>query len=259
MYAATLKVTDQAGNVTTIDQNDAEFGAQMKLDVNEKVAPVIAPVQPGAGAYITSHSVPIQFDVTDNDSGVVPGSLSLQIDSQAVITTGLTKTAITNGYRCSYTADNLADGIHTLKINAMDNDGNVSAQKTVTFTVDTTAPELDITSPAADLITNQQDLTVAGITSDATSGPCTVKMYLNNADQGTVNVAGNGSFSKTVTLAKGSNTVRTRSTDKAGKYTEVTRTVVYDPDAPQVLSVEITPNPVDAGGEFTITVEAIDE
>lgn len=260
VYAMSLKVTDQAGNVTTIDQNNAEFGAIMKLDVNEKVAPIITPTKPGAGAYLTDHSVQIQFDVTDNDSGVVSGSISLQIDSQAVVTTGITKTAITGGYRCTYTASNIADGAHTLKINARDNDGNAATRKTVNFVVDTTSPELNLSTPAADLITNKSSVTVAGVTSDVTSGPCTVTIKLNGVNQGAVSVGGDGSFAKTVSpFSKGVNTIVVRSTDKAGKYTEITRTVVYDPDAPQVLSVEISPNPVDAGEEFTITVEAIDE
>ena len=259
VYAGVLKVTDQAGNVTTIYQNNAEFGVQMKLDVNEKVAPVIAVTKPGEGAYLTNNSVAIQFDVTDNDSGVNSGSISLQIDSLAAITTGLTKTAITGGYRCTYTAT-LSDGAHTLKINAKDNDGNVATQKTVSFTVDTVAPELNLSTPSAGLVTNQGSCTVAGTTSDATSGPCTVIMKLNNVDQGAVSVSGDGSFSKSVSpFVKGRNTIYVKSTDKAGKYTEITRIVTYDPDAPVVHSAQITPNPVNAGEEFEIIVEVTDE
>ena len=45
----------------------------------------------------------------------------------------------------------------------------------------------------------------------------------------------------------------------AGKVTTVTREVTYDPEAPAVISIEITPNPVGVGEEITITVEATDE
>lgn len=257
-YAMVLKAQDQAGNITQIDKSNATFGSKMLLDVNEKVAPVIAMSKPGAGAYLTSQTVAIQFDVTDDDSGVASGTISLQIDSRAVITTGLTKTAITNGYRCIYTAT-LEDGAHTLKINAKDNDGNAATQKTVAFTVDTVPPELNLSSPAVGFITNQQTGTVAGTTNDATSSPCTVTVKLNGVDQGAVSVGANGAFSKGVTWAKGTNTVVTRSTDKAGKYSEVSRTVIYDPDAPVVNAIEITPNPVDAGATFVITVDVTDE
>ena len=81
-YAMILKAEDQAGNITTIDQNHAAFGEKMKLDVNEKIPPVIVVAKPGTGAYLTNQSVPIQFDVTDNDSGVNPDTISMQIDTR---------------------------------------------------------------------------------------------------------------------------------------------------------------------------------
>lgn len=257
LYAMVLKAEDQAGNITTIDKNNTTFGAKMKLDVDEKVAPVIAPSKPGAGAFLTAGSVQFQFDVTDNDSGVNSSTISMQIDSQAAITSALTKTAITGGYRCTYTAT-LPDGAHAIKINAKDNDNNTATQKTVAFTVDTVPPTLNISTPAASLITNQQSCTVAGTTNDATSAPCTVIVKLNNVDQGSISLAGDGSFSKIVTLTKGNNTIYVKSTDKAGKYSEITRTVTYDPDAPIVHGVTVTPNPVNAGNAFKIEVDVTD-
>lgn len=257
VYAMALKAEDQAGNITTIDKNHATFGAKMKLDVNEKVSPVITPSKPGAGAYLTNQSVQFQFDVTDNDSGVNPNTISLQIDTNAAITSGITKTKITNGYRCTYTA-NLKDGSHSIKINAKDYDDNAAVQKTVSFKVDTVPPSLNISTPAQGLITNKQSCTVAGTTNDITSSPVTVIVKLNNVDQGSVTIGGDGSFSKVVTLAKGANTIYVKATDKAGKYSEVTRNLTYDPDAPVVHTVEITPNPVDAGKTFKITVDVTD-
>ena len=252
-----LKATDKAGNVTTIDKNHTTFGSEMLIDVDEKVAPVITPALPGAGAYLTSQSVQIQFNVTDNDSGVNPSSISLQIDSNAAITTGLTKSQISGGYRCTYTAT-LADGSHTIKINAKDNDGNAATQKTVAFTVDTVPPTLNVPTPADNLITNKQAGTVSGTTNDATSAPVTVQIKLNGTDQGAVSVAANGTFSKSVTYKKGANTIYVKATDKAGKYSELTINVTYDPDAPVVHLVKFTPNPVVAGQPFTIEAEITD-
>lgn len=256
-YPSVLKATDKAGNVTTIDKNNTTFGSEMLIDVDEKVAPVITPALPGAGAYLTSQSVQIQFNVTDNDSGVNPSSISLQIDSNAAITTGLTKSQISGGYRCTYTAT-LADGSHTIKINAKDNDGNAATQKTVAFTVDTVPPTLNVPTPANNLITNKQAGTVSGTTNDATSAPVTVQIKLNGTDQGAVSVAANGTFSKSVTYKKGANTIYVKATDKAGKYSELTINVTYDPDAPVVHSVKFTPNPVVAGQPFTIEAEITD-
>ena len=256
-YPSVLKATDKAGNVTTIDKNNTTFGSEMLIDVDEKVAPVITPALPGAGAYLTSQSVQIQFNVTDNDSGVNPSSISLQIDSNAAITTGLTKSQISGGYRCTYTAT-LADGSHTIKINAKDNDGNAATQKTVAFTVDTVPPTLNVPTPADNLITNKQAGTVSGTTNDATSAPVTVQIKLNGTDQGAVSVAANGTFSKSVTYKKGANTIYVKATDKAGKYSELTINVTYDPDAPVVHLVKFSPNPVVAGQPFTIEAEITD-
>ena len=143
-------------------------------------------------------------------------------------------------------------------INAQDNDGNVAAQKKVTFKVDTVPPELSVSNPPEVLVTNKNQLSIAGETNDATSAPCNITVKLNGTDQGAVTVSADGTFSKTVTLAEGSNTIVARSTDSAGKYTEITRTVTYDADAPVILSIEVTPNPVYAGEEITVTVEATD-
>lgn len=256
-YATVLKATDQAGNVTTIDKNHATFGEKMKLDVNEKVAPVITTAKPGAGAYLTSGSVQIEFTVTDNDSGVKSDTISMQIDTQTAITSGLTKTAVTGGYKCTYTAT-LADGAHSIKINAKDNDGNAAVQKTVAFTVDTVPPQLNVSVPSNGLITNKQSCQIEGTTNDATSAPCTVIVKLNGVDQGAVTVNADGTFFKTVSLAKGDNTIYVKSTDKAGKYSEVTLKIVYDPDDPVVHSISITPNPVDVGETFVIEVDVTD-
>lgn len=254
VYAMILKATDQAGNVTTVDKNNSTFGTKMKLDVNEKVAPTITVAKPSAQAYLTTNTVEIEFTVTDNDSGVNPDTIKLQVDSAATVTP--TKTAVTGGYKCTYTST-LADGNHTIKMNASDFDGNAAVQKSVTFTVDTVPPTLNLSSPADNLITNKQSQTVAGTTNDSTSAPCIMKITLNGTDQGAVVVAGDGTFSKVVTLAKGTNKIIVRSTDKAGKYSEVQRTVIYDPDAPVILNIDIT-NPVNAGDEITISVEVTD-
>lgn len=253
-YAALLKIIDEAGNVTSVDKTHPVYGELMKIRVKEKVAPTISVAKPSAGAYITSHSVLIEFTVTDNDSGVNPDTVKMSINGLGATPT---RTTVTGGYKYTYTAT-LDDGEHNIVINAQDNDGNVAAQKKVTFKVDTIPPELSVSNPPGVLVTNKNQLSIAGKTNDATSAPCNITVKLNGADQGAVTVSADGTFSKTVTLAKGANTIVVRSTDNAGKYTEITRTVTYDADAPVILSIEVTPNPVYAGEEITVTVEATD-
>ena len=67
-----------------------------------------------------------------------------------------------------------------------------------------------------------------------------------------------GSFTKDLTLANGTNTITVVATDSAGKSTTVTRTVTLDTGAPVIKSVTLTPNPVDCGKTFVISVEVTD-
>jgi len=260
-YGVTVKATDVAGNITQKDSTDATLGAALKLTVKEKVAPTIAITSPGASAKLTNNRPPITFQLRDADSGVAISTLALKVDggtAQGNAASGMTCTPVAGGYDCSYTPPSaLTDGSHTVTINISDNDGNAATQASVSFTVDTVAPTLNVTAPAAGLITNDSTQDVVGTTSDATSSPVTVTITLNGVDQGTVTITA-GAFTKPVTLAEGSNTIVITATDGAGKTTTISRTVTLDTIAPSITAVTITPNPVDAGATYLIQVSAAD-
>lgn len=259
-YPVTIKATDDAGNVTTKDATDTTLGASLRLQVEEKTAPVIAVTAPTASALLTNNKPTITWKVTDDGSGVNPSTIGLTIDSGSKITgDAITKTAITNGYQCTYTPTTaLSDGSHTIKFDASDYDGNAATQKSVAFKIDTVPPTLSITAPTNNLITNKSACTVTGTTNDATSGPVTLTVKLNNGTAASVEVASDGSFSKALTLTEGINTITIVATDGAGKTTTVTRTVTLNTSAPVIQSVTITPNPVDVGKTFIISVEVTD-
>lgn len=149
-------------------------------------------------------------------------------------------------------------GTYTIKIDASDNDGNAAVQKSVTFKIDTVPPTLSITSPVDGHVTNQAACTVKGTTNDATSSPVNVTVKLNNGSAESITVGSDGGFSKNLTLVEGSNTITIVAADSAGKSTTVTRNVKLDTSAPVIKSVTLTPNPVDAGKTFVISVEVTD-
>ena len=241
VYVVTAKATNTAGTSVTKTAN---------LTVKETVKPVITISSPSNGAYIASNQPNIVFTVTDetNGSGVKIDSLSVKIDGRA-ITSGITKTAITNGYSVTVTPSTLSDGSHTVTINCSDNDGNRATEKSTTFTVDTVPPVLNVTSPDDGLITNKSTVVVAGTTNDSTSSPVTLTVNGN-----TVSVGSDGSFSTTVTLSEGENTITIEAVDKAGKVSTVTRTVTYDSSTPVIESITITPNPVNTSESMVIRV-----
>ena len=214
------------------------------------MAPVISITAPSSGAYITNATPSIEFTVTDSDSGVASAKITL--DGTEI--TSVNKTAVTGGYKYTCTpAAALKDGAHTISVTATDNDGNTSEAKTSTFKLDTVPPTLSITAPTDGLITNKSTVTVTGKTDDVTSKPVTVTV------NGTaVTVSTDGTFSKDVTLKEGSNTITIIAKDKAGKTTTVTRTVTLDTAAPVIKSITLTPNPVDCGKTFIISVEVAD-
>ena len=241
VYVVTAEATNTAGTAVTKTAN---------LTVKETVKPVITISSPSNGAYIASNQPNIVFTVTDetNGSGVKIDSLSVKIDGRA-ITSGITKTAITNGYSVTVTPSTLSDGSHTVTINCADNDGNRATEKSTTFTVDTVPPVLNVTSPDDGLITNKSTVVVAGTTNDSTSSPVTLTVNGNK-----VSVGSNGSFSTTVTLSEGENTITIEAVDKAGKVSTVTRTVTYDSSTPVIESITITPNPVNTSESMVIRV-----
>lgn len=257
-YPVSIKAEDTAGNVTTKDATDSTLGSSLRLTVKEKVAPVISITAPTASALITNNTPVITWSITDDDSGVNPDTIKLTIDS-TVITSGITKTASGKGFTCSYTPPSaLADGSHTIKADASDYDGNAAVQKSVTFKIDTVPPTLNVTAPANNLITNQTACTVTGNTNDVTSSPVTVTVKLNSGTAAAVTVEADGTFSKSLSLAEGSNTITIVAKDGAGKTTTVTRTVTLDTAAPVISEVSLVPNPVDAGKTFVLSVKVTD-
>lgn len=253
-YNVSVEATNEAGTKGSADASTVDG---LKLVVKETVAPVITIVSPTSGAYVANSKQPVVFNITDETggSGVDISTLVVKQDGTAVAAANITHTAIANGYSVTYTPSAaLSDGSHTVTINCKDHDGNAAAEKSTTYTVDTVPPTLNVTSPADGLITAASSVTVAGTTNDATSSPVVITISLNGTDQGAVAVGTGGTFSKVVTLKKGSNTIVVKAKDAAGKESSVTRTVTLDTSVPKITAATITPNPVDTGKTMVISV-----
>lgn len=264
-YPVTVEATDLAGNITTANDTNATLGNQLKLFVKEVTKPTITFTAPAAGAYLSSNTPSITFQLRDetNGSGIKINTLSIKVDSGTALTNtspGVTVTAVTGGYNVTYVPQTaLTDGSHTVTINVQDNDGNAATAVSRSFVVDTVPPVLNITSPSeATSYRNIASLSVIGVTNDVTSSVATVAITLNGVDQGTIAVDASGNFNKILTLIEGTNTITVKATDLAGKTTTVTRTVILDTIAPTVASITIAPNPVNVGQSYVITVEVTD-
>lgn len=258
-YPVTVVATNQAGTATTVNDTDGALGSSLRLYVKEVTAPTISISAPTSGQYLATATPTITFTLTDeaNGSGIAITTLSFKVDGTTYTNTssGVTVSSITNGYNVTFVPQTaLEDGTHTLTVNVKDNDGNQATSASVGFTTDTVAPTLSVTNPSTSGgYVSASSLTVTGTTSDSTSGTPTIKITLNGSDVGSVTVS-NGAFSKAIALRSGANTIVVTATDLAGKVTTITRTITLDTSSPVIASVSITPNPVNVGANYTVTI-----
>lgn len=258
-FPITVEATNSAGTVTTVDATDTTLGSVLRLVVKETTKPVIKLVQPSNGAYISNNQLPIIFEVTDETggSGVNASTVALKLAGTTYKdgSTGMSKTAITDGYRFTFTPQAaLSDGAKAIEITASDHDGNAAAKATASYTVDTVPPTLTISSPQDGLATNQKNVVLNGITNDTLSSPVTVTVMHGSASY-TPAVANDGSFSQALVLTEGVNTIQIVSTDAAGKSTTINLTVTLDTSVPTIKSATFAPNPVNASASVQITLE----
>jgi len=257
-YPVIVRVTDEAGNVTE-ETVSGSFANALKLYVKEKTVPVGAITYPSSGANIGNNAKPtITFTFTDSGSGVNPSTVKIKVDGTEYAPSSSSFNAAGTVLSCTYTpSGNLADGSHTIAINGSDYDGNAAVEVTSTFKIDTTPPTLNVSAPTNDLLTNQSSVMVVGTTNDANSTPVSISISCNGTTYAPT-VGQDGSFSQSVALAEGSNIITITATDASSLVTTVTRTVVYDGTAPTIVSIVIAPNPADASGTYSITVEVTD-
>ena len=129
----------------------------------------------------------------------------------------------------SWTASvTLASGSNTIYARATDTSGNPKETSvTVTYTPsDTTAPTIAITSPTDGQTFTTATITVSGTASDNVG---LSKVEVKVGESGSWQTAsGTTSWTASVTLASGSNTIYARATDTSGNPKETSVTVTYD-------------------------------
>ena len=127
--------------------------------------PSIVLTSPGAG-LATNHNLLVAGRVTDALSGVA--SLQAQVDAGAFFNVAFDSSGAFH-FDTALPLNGTADGSHTIHLRATSRAGNVSSPVSFSFTLDTIAPTIIITSPASGLITNANP-TIAGTVTDAGSG-----------------------------------------------------------------------------------------
>jgi len=116
----------------------------------------------------------------------------------------------------------LVVGSNKITTTASDQAGNQTTDIR-NITLDMTAPQLVITSPADNSVTNVANAMVTGSVDET----ATVSMKINNGEVQPASIIGN-TWNVTAMLVYGQNTVEVLATDRAGNTTTDKRTVTYD-------------------------------
>ncbi|MFE2629924.1 OmpL47-type beta-barrel domain-containing protein [Streptomyces sp. NPDC059374] len=231
-------------------------------------------VTEGTGEDTTAPEASAHVSGTQNAQGEYVGSASVAVhatDEEGGSGVDRVEYALGDGAWQPYTAPVVVDqvGDHTVRYRALDKAGNVSAEKSVTFTV--VAPQSDDTTPpeTSATVSGEKDADGAYI------GMATVTVSASDTGSGVNGVEyalGDGAWqpytAPVMVHEPGSHTVRYRATDKAGNVApakDVRFTVVPAPEddttAPVTgVTVEGTKNSSGAYvGNAKVTVTAADE
>lgn len=264
LYEGTVTAPSTPGvqTLTVRAVNSAGYQTEQStaLDVRwEIIPPVVQFTGPADESWCTSPRQPVSFTLRDEagGSGVALDSLSFSVDGNALGSDapGLVCTAVDGGYDCVYTPpEDWTEGTHSLSVSVRDGAGNESEPVSRSFHIDTLAPALALSWPPAGLITNRAELTVSGTVGDAGSG--LAALTVNGAAVEPVD----GTFSHTVALAGGTNTLTVTAADAVGHSSTITRAILLDAVPPKFLSVHIAPDLTaePLGQVFVLTVVMAD-
>ncbi len=207
-HTVDVMATDLAGNS---DMDSVTFSV-------DGSAPVIDITSPADGELLSVDSVVAEWEVTDGGSGV--SSVEYKLDASAWVPTTETGSA---------TLSDLSEGAHTFSVRAEDEVGN-TATSSVTFSVDTLVPTVDITSPADGAVMSSGDVLVEYDVSGTGSAVESVEISL---DGGAWEETG---MSSTLlqSLAEGDHDVSVRATDEAGHQATDSVSFSVDTGAPVV-------------------------
>ena len=233
-HSVELTAFDAAGHSTAVTRSFAV----------DTVSPVLAILTPSPG-LVGSSSVDVTW--TASDSGVGIDHFELSFDGGTAVALPASAT--------SHTLTGLADGGHTIALTAFDQAGNFESQS-VSFTIDTTAPSVTISSPAANAILGANTVQLTWSAFDATASVQRIEVVI---DGGAPIFLGAGTSTYTASgLADGIHTFLVRALDFAGNAASASVSVTVDTTAPTVAIASPAPSAMLASSSIVVTWTSAD-
>jgi hypothetical protein len=240
----TITATDAAGNQST---------ATIAVTFDNTAAAVTITTPTTSATYSTKNATLATLAGTAaHSSGIA--SVGWRINSPSgpfsPVTSGTTSWTVTNIA--------LSLGTNVIDVQAIPNAGLASAGiSTITVIYDNQAPVMSISSPTtgATFITNASPIVLSGPASDA-GGSGLESVVWGNAGTlgaGPATVSG-GTWTASIPLTTGSNSITVTATDGAGNVTTATITVTYDTQAPSIAITAPTSAPSYATGANSVAL-----
>jgi uncharacterized protein YfaP (DUF2135 family) len=118
--------------------------------------------------------------------------------------------------------------------------GEISTVKNLGVLVNTSKPEVQLSSPLVSGYINRRDYSLSGAVFDQTPGD-KVKVYINSEE--VAEVQGRGSFNRTIILNEGQNTITVRAVDRSDNNREMSQSLFLDTVKP-ILTITEPADPV---------------
>lgn len=206
----------------------------------DTTGPVLTIKCPSSGEHVITSSPMAEWSATDDGSGLK--EFQYKLDNGGWFSTGLVGEQELMG---------LSEGAHTLYVRAYDNAGNY-AEASVTFTVDTELPMLNINSPSNGGFVDKSTVEVSWTATDATSGIRGFQYRIDGGEWSNEITIMNYEFAD---LADGQHTIEVKAIDKAGNEASARVNFAVDTASPNT-EAEISGNAGD-GGWFLSDVTAV--
>lgn len=205
----------------------------------DNIPPEMQVLRPFEGQMLKDSIVTISGTASDPESGLLNGAVLLNVDNK-----GYAPVEVVDG-KWSYTKP-LSDGLHIARIMTSDVVGN-QARETISFTIDTVGPVLQLFSPLEGAATNQRTITVTGVSE--VGALVTVNGLPAKLDK--------RYFTKQLSLENGPNLITVTASDGSGNTRTVLVHVVLDTQAP-ILEIR-EPRPGSAVNQDPISVTGTTE
>src|SRR5947208_3312315 len=228
--------------VTAFDGANNSAAASVTVTV-DTTPPVLSIIYPVAGAVLATGTVTVAWAASDATSGLDHFELSL--DGGAVTVLGPTEG--------NHTFAGLSQGSHTATLVAFDLAGHTTAVAR-SFTVDTTAPTIDLSAPAPGYLSTSTVL-VTWVASD-NNGLARIKVYLDGGAP--ITLGANATSTTLIGVSDGLHTIRVQAVDLAGSTASDSVDVTVDTTAPIGSLTAPTPSQVFGTDSVQLTWTALE-